>query len=1053
MTQLPILFRVFASSRLRVFALACALPLASWGQQIVSGTVTDEDNIQLPGAAIVVQNTTRGTTTDFDGKYQIQANEGDTLIFTYVGYTTQLVTVGSSTTINVQMQISGQLEEVVVVGYGTQSRRSVVGSVDVIDSSTISNLRATSIGQALQGTVAGVNVINSGGVPGSNPVIRIRGISSVNANAAPLFVVDGVPYNGNLNNISQEQIESISVLRDASATTIYGSRGSNGIVLITTKSGKEGKEPSITFKTQKGITSTAVDLHDLLELDDWTKLNWEAKKNRALYVDELSDSDARAFATNNLIGDLAYNPYDESMPVNTMGELIGEASWDTDWADEILRNTGVFENHSLSVDGGGKISSYYFNLDYLKEDGQVKTTDFERISFRTNLRTRIKDFISTGVNIGYTDSNQNVPDQSGTGFQSAIQWIYVVPNYYPIHQRDENGNYVLDSKGNRIFDYGDRGLTVNGARPIYQGENVAGALVNYDYKNKRSNFTGVGFIDLEINSDFNFRTTLSYERYLYDYYEYIHNEFGFASNVDGRIEQDRNITTTLNTNYALTYQKDYGLHRIDATALYESYMFTLDELGAQGTGFLPNVSVLNGSTVPEDVSGSIDEERIISYLGRISYNYDEKYYLEGSFRRDGSTRFEKSVRWGNFFSIGGSWILSAENFMSDSSFVNYLKLKGSYGEGGNNRGIGFFPYQQLFTVGWNQLDTTGVLSQTIVDPNLTWEKTSSTNFGVEFSLFNNKFSGEIEYFSRESVDLIFDKPLAISTGNDEITTNIGAIKNLGVDVQFDNVIINNKNWSWNTSLNFSFLDNSLTKLSQDEIISGSKKWQVGKSIYDFFIREYAGVDPDDGYAMWYMDVLDGDGNPTGERTTTKEYGDATRYYQDKKSIPDITGGFSSTINHKNFDFNMLFNFSIGSYVLDGVYQGLMSGFSSNGRQGHPDLLKRWQKPGDVTDVPLVLNSQNDFNQRSDRFLFKNDYVRLKAISLGYTLDKSISNDLNIESIRIYFQGDNLFTYQTHKGIDPEQSDNTVGDSSALSGLTNNRSYQTKNIAFGLDIKF
>lgn len=1025
-----------------VGVLICALiSTAVWGQT-VSGTVTDENNQPLPGATVVVQGTNTGTTTDFDGKYQIRATRGQTLAMSYVGYATQNVVV-SSATHNVSLQPDNTLDEVVVVGYGTQSKRSLVGSVEIVDSSTLSKIKATSIGQALQGTASGVNIINSGGAPGTNPIIRIRGISSVNAEAAPLIVVDGVPYNGNLNNISQEQIESISVLKDASATTIYGSRASNGIVLITTKSGKKGKEPSITFKTRKGITSTAVDLHDLLELDDWTKLNWEAKKNRALYVDKLSDVDARAFATNNLIGDLSYNPYNQPNPVNTSGEINGKPKWDTDWADAILRSTGEFENHSLSVDGGSENSTYYFNLDYLKEDGQVKTTFFERISMRSNLSSKVNDFISTGINISYTNSYQNVPEQSGASFHSAIQWVYQIPNFYPIYQRDENGDFVLDAKGNRIFDYGNRSQTVNGSRPFYQGENAAGALVNYDYKFKRSNFTGVGFIEIDINDGLSFKSTLSYEKYLFDYYEYIHNEFGYATGVDGRIEQDRNLTTTLNANYALNFQKDYGLNSVGATILYESYDFQSDKLGAQGTGFLPNVSVLNGSTVPEDVSGSIDAERLISYLGRVSYSYDDKYYFESSFRRDGSTRFEKSVRWGNFFSVGGSWILSAENFMSSLTFVNYLKLKASYGEGGNNRGIGFFPYQQLFTVGWNQLDTTGVLSQTIVDPGLTWEKTSSSNIGVEFSLFDNKLSAEIEYFSRESIDLIFDKPLAISTGNDEITTNDGAIKNVGVDVQLSSVLIGNDKWSWNASLNLSFLDNYLTELSQKEIINGSKKWKVGRSIYDFFIRDYAGVDPADGYAMWYKDVLDKDGNPTGKRVTTKKYSEATRYYQNKRSIPDITGGFSSTINHKNFDFNILFNFSFGAYVLDGIYQGLMDGFSSN-RQGHKDLLKRWQKPGDITNVPLVLNSQNDFNARSNRFLFKNDYVRLKAISLGYTLDSSISKSLEIESIRIYLQGDNLLTYQTHKGIDPEQ---------ALNGLTNNRSYQTKNIAFGVEIKF
>ena len=292
--------------------------------------------------------------------------------------------------------------------------------------------------------------------------------------------------------------------------------------------------------------------------------------------------------------------------------------------------------------------------------------------------------------------------------------------------------------------------------------------------------------------------------------------------------------------------------------------------------------------------------------------------------------------------------------------------------------------------------------------------------------------------------MIFDKPLAISTGNDEITTNIGAVRNYGIDIQLNGVIIESKDLTLTNSLNISYLNNAIKELSQDEIINGSKKWEAGRSIYDFFIRDYAGVDPDDGYAMWYKDVLDGDGNPTGERITTKEYSEATRYYQNKSSLPDITGGFTSALKYKSFDFNALFNFSFGAYVLDGTYQGLMNGFERDGRQGHKDLLKRWQKPGDITDVPLVLNSQNDFNSRSNRFLFKNDYIRLKALSLGYTFDDIVAKNIRAQSIRVYLQGDNLWTYQSHKGIDPEQN---------LAGTTSSRSYQTRSIAIGLDIKF
>ena len=460
-------------------------------------------------------------------------------------------------------------------------------------------------------------------------------------------------------------------------------------------------------------------------------------------------------------------------------------------------------------------------------------------------------------------------------------------------------------------------------------------------------------------------------------------------------------------------------------------------------GFLPNVSVLNGSTTPEGVSGAVSEERLESYIARLRYNFDEKYFLEGSYRRDGSTRFAKDVRWGDFFSVAGSWILTNEEFF-DVEAIDFLKVRYSYGEVGNNRGIGYFPYMQLFSTGWNNLDNTGVLSQSVVDPTLSWEKTAISNIGLDFTLFDNKVSGTLDYYSRESIDLIYDKPLAISTGNSSITTNIGSIKNSGVELTINaNNIIDKENLKLDLGFNISTNNNEITELTQEEFINGDKKWMVGKSLYNWFIREWAGVDPDDGYGMWYKDVVDADGNPTGERETTKEYSEATRYYiDDKTSLPKYTGGFNANLTYKNFDFSTLIYFSLGSYQYDSEYAGLMNGFERN-EQGHPDLVNRWQQPGDVTDVPLLLNSSNDFNAQSTRFLYKNDWARVKAITIGYNFDSEVNKKLKTESIRLFLQGDNLFTLTGHDGIDPEQT---------LSGLTNARSSLMKTVSLGLNIK-
>jgi hypothetical protein len=401
------------------------------------------------------------------------------------------------------------------------------------------------------------------------------------------------------------------------------------------------------------------------------------------------------------------------------------------------------------------------------------------------------------------------------------------------------------------------------------------------------------------------------------------------------------------------------------------------------------------------------------------------------------------VREGTFYSVGGSWILSNESFLADSDVVDFLKVKASYGEVGNDRGIGSFPYITLFNTGWNQLDTTGVLAGGLNDPYLSWEKTATSNFGAEFGLFGGKLDGSIEYYSRESVDLIYDKPVPLSTGNSSVRTNVGALKNYGLEVVLSSQIVNTDDLTINAAVNFSTENNEITELTQEEFISGNKKWMVGRSLYDFFTYEWAGVDSADGYGMWYKDILDDDGEPTGERELTKEYSDADRYYADKLSIPDILGGFNAQIQYKDFDFSVLMNFALGGYVYDSSYAALMAGFRDI-RQQSPDLAARWQQPGDVTDVPILLENNNDFAQPSTRFLFENDYVRVKGLTLGYTINNSPAlSSVGIDNVRVYAQATNPFTFHKHFGIDPEQN---------LSGSTSSRSYQLKTFAVGLNIE-
>ena len=1033
--------------------VAFGMVFAGGGQSLaqvktISGTVSDDSGALL-GVSIIIKGTSTGTETDFNGKYSIKAKTGDVLSFSYVGYITIERTVGVSNAINVILvEDDDVLDEVVVVAYGAQTKESIVGSVAVVSAEIIEKQQSVSILTAIQGSVPGVSIISSGGQPGDNPTIRIRGIGSINASAAPLIILDGTPFNGNLNSISADQVKSINVLKDASSTALYGSRGANGVIVIVTKKGNLNSPLQFNFKSSIGFANQAVKPHELIGVDDLFRYSWEALKNKFQYIDELSASVSSTNATNGLITGWGYNPYGPSVPkpVDVSGKLVtSNKLWETDWRDLLFNRQAIRTEHGLSGSGGGNRTSYFFSLDYLKQEGSITKSDFERITSRINVNSKVNKWIEVGVNTSFSTTKQSYPTQSGNSFQAATQWTTALSSVFPLYRRDGQGDIILDDNGNKIFDYGvgATGQTVNTNRGVFSNENAYGALFNYVIERNRDSFTGTAFVKFNITEDLDFKTTLGYEKYFFDGFEYVHNEFGFASNVGGRVSQDRNKVTTINFIKSLNYTKSFDNHNINGTIIHESYEGKFDFLSAQGVGFLPGVKVLSGSTTPEGVGGSTNLDRLESYLGRIAYNYDNKYFIEGSYRRDGSTRFSKEVRNGDFYSVGASWILSNERFLEGNETLSYLKLKGSYGELGNNDTPSFFPYLNSFDTGWNNLDQTGVLLTSNNDPNLTWEKTASLNIGVEFGFLDSRITGGIDYYNRESIDLIYSRPVPGSTGNTTFTTNVGAIKNYGLEISLITKNIITDNFQWTTNFNISLDKSEITELTQESFIRGSKRWKVGTSLYEFFIREYAGVDEENGKALWYKDVLDGDDEPTGEKKTTNNYSEATRYQTGKQSLPDFQGGLTNNFILGNFDINILLNYSFGGWIYDSTYASLMGGFERFGAAASPDIVGRWQKPGDETNIPRLLNSSNAYNAQSDRFLFKNNYVRLKALNFGYNLPPKYIKKYGINKVRLYFQGDNLLTYQSHKGIDPEQN---------LAGTTNSRSYNQRIYSFGLKLE-
>jgi TonB-linked SusC/RagA family outer membrane protein len=1021
--------------------IALSMQFSFAQEKTISGTVTDASG-PVPGVNIVIKGTKKGVQTNIDGKYTINAKQGDALLFSFIGMKDKQVNVGSSTTISVVLESEqNNLEEVVIVAYGQQKSKDIVGSVAIIGKSVLEKQISTSVLTSLQGSVAGVNVISSGGQPGDNPSIRIRGVSSLSSSAEPLIILDGAPYAGNINSISADQIESMSVLKDASSTALYGSRGSNGVILITSKRGKINTPTTVRINSLLGVGSNAVDLQKLISTNRLMELSWEARRNVNQYGSGQTPAIAGVNASNSLVSALGYNPYKAAVPVDATGKLVTtDKYWDTDWEEELLNNSAIRRENSIGINGGSENTAYSFTINNLSQEGALKQSDFDRTTVRLNVDSKINKTFNVGINMGYTTSTQNYPTQSGAGFQSPIQWIYNMASIYPVFRHSPTGSLILDGNGDKIYDYGANPGTLNATRPLFQNENAKGALYNYTIENNRDDITLNSYVGINIAKGLTFKSSFAFEKYLFDSFEYSSTLYGNASSVKGRITQNRDITTSTNFTNALNYKKDFGKHNISGDLIQEAYTYKIDRMYARGEGFLPGVEVNDGATKPVGVGGSITEERLASYLGRVGYNYASKYYIEGSFRTDGSSRFAQDVRWGNFYSVGGAWSIKDENFLKDSNTISALKLKGSYGELGNNRTDSYFPYEQLYNVGFSELSNIGVILGNPTDRNLTWEKTASSNIGIEVGMFKNRlvFGGDV--YEKKSIDLIYAIPVPASTGNSTYLTNAGSLRNYGLEVYLNSTNITNQNFLWTTNLNFSFDKNEVASLTQEFVINGTKRWEVGKSIYEFWIQEWAGVDPADGRAKWYRDGVDAN----GDRNTTKTYSQASRNYTGQSSLPDVIGGITNYVKYKNFDMNLLFNFSYGAYIYDSSYASLMTGLRDPGRPGHVDLEDRWQKVGDITDVPLLYQGQQDFASQSTRFLFKNDYIRLKALNIGYNMPKDFVNKIGMNNFRLYFQGDNLWTYQTHKGLDPEQS---------LAGTTDSRSYNQRLVSLGCTIDF
>lgn len=1044
--------------RLLMLLMLSCLSLQVWAQnQTVTGKILDEKGQPVANATVSVRGKAIATVTSATGEFTLSIPaDAAALEVSALGYGLKEVDIRKDKNVTVTLLTSdNSLGEVVVVAYGQQQKKALTGSVSVVSADKIERQQVTSVGQALQGLAPGVMVINSTGQPGENPVIRIRGVGSVEAVADPLLVVDGVPYYGNLNSINPNDIESMNVLKDASSAALYGSRAANGVILITTKKGKRGKDASISVYGTYGVSSRATKEYPFVNGQQYMELAWEAIRNKAAAA---GIANPEQFATDNLIeGDdgVQYNPYNVAKPIGTDGKLVAGAQqlWNTDWAKEVQNNTIARKNVGVNISGGSDNFRYFLSSDYLDQDGYVIKSKFKRISTRFNGDANLKKWLTVGMNLAVSSSNQNYPDQGGSAFRNAVQFGRIMSSIYPLYMRDANGALILDAKGQPQYDFGfdDGQFTVNTSRPVANGTNAVAIQMLDKNLNDRLQTSMNTYGEIKFTNHLKFKSTFGIDRYTYENSTYQNPNQGDAALVSGRLAKESDRTTSWTWNNMLNYQQTFGDHSIGAMASYEAFDYKYKFLIAQKTGFpLPDLdeNVGAGGTF-EDANSYLNQERLISYLGRVTYNFRNKYFIEGTVRRDGSTRFAPAERWGTFYSVGGSWSISDEAFMRDITAINQLKLRASYGELGNNNlgSARFFPYLSAYQTGYNDIDYSGYYIPTFADPTITWEKSGSFNVGLDFAILKNRLSGSIDYYYKNTFDLLGNIELAPSTGiSGGIKSNIGRIANSGVELNLNSVNLTRKNFTWETNLNFGINKNRIKEQSKPFVIDGSFRREVGISLNSFYIYDWAGVDPQTGDGLWWADEVV-NGTATGKRITVNAISNATRYSGFGSSLPKVTGGMTNTFRYKAFDFSFLINFALGGKILDQDYIGLMHGDPATGTQLSADILRRWTTPGQVTDVPRLKIGFRDYASPSTRHLVSGDYARLRNVTLGYTLPGSIAGKQDVvKSLRIYVQADNFVTWTKAniKGLDPEVN---------LNGTTGQRSTPFKTATIGLSVGF
>ncbi len=1041
-------------------------------EKTISGIVSDGSG-PIPGANVVVKGTNNGVQTDFDGKYNIKAKTGDVLLFSYMGMKDQAITVGNASAVNIKLQEAGEeLQEVVVqVAYGTQKKQEITGAVSKIDSKMLETSQASNAVQSLTGKVAGVQISANSGQPGDPPQVRFRGIGSISSSNAPLYVVDGIPFNGDINSISTQDIESISFLKDASSNALYGSRGANGVIIVTTKKGKKG-QLTVTYETKIGVNSRAVPEYDMIKNPaDYYKAVYNRVKNGLIYQGQ-TPANASSIAVQNLIeGDtysLGYNNYNvaNNQVINPItGEINADAKllYHDDWSKALFRDA-IRQEQYLSLSGSTDNLNSYLSIGYLSDEGYTINSNFERVTLRANVDYNVSSKVKIGTNVNYAHSNQNAPisNTSSSTYSNLFSWARNIAPIYPIWQRDASGNMIYNEDSTKSYDFNQ-----HGDRPYGSNLNPYATTLLNTKLNEENKFGARAYVSIDFLKDFNFRYNIGYDLLSGYYLTSTTSEGGDDMGVNGRIGTATKNQYTLTNQQLLSWKKTFGEHALDVLIGHESSDFTSKMLAGQKSNVvISDLPIISNATKYGYLDGYNDLYKVEGYFSRLNYNYKNKYFVNGSFRRDGSSVFAPENRWGNFYGFGLAWSVIKESFFPKTKWITDFRIKGSYGEQGNDNinypvtsqishrsyfGSlrNYYAYETQYEVVPDSEGNASVLNVFEADKSVKWEKSKNLNAGFDITLFD-RISIEAEYFERNVSDLIYNFPIALSTGTSFVSKNIGDMGNKGIEINLGVDVVKNKNVDFNIWANATSYKNKITSLPK-AFTDGIYRFEVGAPAYSYFLREFAGVDKTNGDALWYKDEKDASGNLTGNKVTTNVFGDATTYLSKKDANPDVYGGFGTLFRYKNITFQASFAYQFGGYMYDGVYQSAMySGSDNIGQNYHKDVTKAWTIDNPTSNIPRVDHISIYQMGNSDYFLIKSDYISLQDVSIGYNYNDTWLRDLGIQSTKFTLMGSNLALWSKRTGMDPRL--NRLGER-VNNGQSLNVYGVMRSVSFGLTVNF